>query len=95
MIISSIIIRSIKNNNSPILSVNAKVVSKIKRTHPHSHGSGVRRTHINYYYVIFELKNRNTVELSISGEEYNLLSENEFGELTFQGTRYISFEGNK
>ena len=32
------------------------------------------------------------LELCVSGGEYGLLAEGDVGELTFQGTRYLSFE---
>ena len=32
------------------------------------------------------------MELGVNGHEYGMLVEGDFGRLTFQGTRYISFE---
>ena len=31
------------------------------------------------------------LELAVNGKEYGMLVENDIGELTFQGTRYIEF----
>ena len=32
------------------------------------------------------------MELQVSGREYGMLAEGDIGKLTFQGTRYLSFE---
>lgn len=32
------------------------------------------------------------MELGVSGSEYGMLAEGDSGKLTFQGTRYLSFE---
>lgn len=44
------------------------------------------------YYVTFELDSNERKEFHVSGEEYGLLVENDYGLLIFQGTRFISFE---
>ena len=44
------------------------------------------------YYVTFEVESGDRLELRISGSEYGLLAEGDFGMLTFQGTRYLSFD---
>lgn len=83
--------REQKNNHSPRLTVDAKVVSK--RTHfrrsSNHHGSGVGHTS---YFVTFEVKSGDRMELPVQGSEYGLLVEGDFGELTFQGTRYLGFQ---
>lgn len=79
--------QGIKNNNSPLLTVPAKVVSK--RMHvrgEHSHTT---------YYVTFEVQSGDRMELLVDGDEYGLLVEQDLGLLSFQGTRYISFERQK
>lgn len=69
------------NDKAAILQRNATVVTK-------------RMSVYNFttYYVTFELDNKERIELSVSGEEYGLLVENDYGLLTSQGTRFISFE---
>lgn len=47
------------------------------------------------YYVTFEVKSGNRIELIVSGQEFGMLVEGDCGELTFQGTRYKAFERNK
>ena len=79
--------QGIKNNNSPLLTVPVKVVSK--RMHvqgDHSHTT---------YYVTFEVQSGDRMELRVDGNEYGMLVEQDVGLLSFQGTRYVSFERQK
>ena len=83
-----------KNNNSPRLTVDATVVAKRNQVshHHHNHdGAGMHTTHSTTYYVTFEVESGDRMELHVSGPEFGLLVEGDFGRLTFQGTRYISF----
>ena len=81
-----------KNNQSPRLTVEAKVVTK--RTSYRK--SGGRDNHMSpgytTYYVTFEVKSGDRMELSVQGHEYGMLVEGDFGELSFPGTRYLGFE---
>ena len=74
----------IKNNNSPLLTVPAEVASK----RIHVQGDHSRTT----YYVTFEVQSGDRMELNVKGNEYGMLVEQDLGLLSFQGTRYISFE---
>ena len=83
-----------KNNHSPRLTVPATVVAKradVSRHHHHS-GGGVHTTSSTTYYVTFQVASGDRMELQMSGREYGLLAEGDQGRLTFQGTRYLSFE---
>lgn len=82
--IGSSIKQGIKNNNSPLLTVPAEVASK----RIHVQGDNSRTT----YYITFEVQSGDRMEFSIAGKEYGQLVEQDLGLLTFQGTRYISFE---
>lgn len=82
--IGSSIKQGIKNNNSPLLTVPAEVASK----RIHVQGDNSRTT----YYVTFEVQSGDRMEFSIAGKEYGQLVEQDLGLLSFQGTRYISFE---
>lgn len=92
------IIRGLKewnyNNNQPVLSVDAKVVSKrshvSRRTHGHSghHHHSTSTT----YYVTFEVESGDRMELRVPTKEYGFLAEGDRGKVTFQGTRYHGFE---
>ncbi|MGG2056783.1 DUF2500 domain-containing protein [Lysinibacillus pakistanensis] len=77
-----------KNNNSPILTVPAKVVTKRSNTRG---GSGNTSAHTSYY-VTFEVQSGDRLELKMNGRDFGLLAEGDFGLLTFQGTRYQTFE---
>ncbi len=81
-----------KNNHSPKLTVEAKVVSK-RTNFRRSTGTN---DHIGHghttYYVTFEVSSGDRMELSMTGPEYGLLVEGDFGDLSFQGTRYLGFQ---
>ena len=82
-----------KNNHSPRLTVDAKVLAKrhdVSRRrsageHHHYHTT-------NSYFVTFEVSSGDRMELQLQGHEYGLLIEGDKGKLTFQGTRYLGFE---
>lgn len=76
------------NNASPVLTVEAQVVSR--RTNYHR-GSKNHMGHTTYY-VTFQVESGDRMELCLSGEEYGMLVEGDRGSLTFQGTRYLGFE---
>ena len=81
-----------KNDHSPRMTVGAKVVTKRTNFRRHSGtGHGVGHTHTTYF-VTFEVKSGDRMELQVQGHEYGLLVEGDFGELTFQGTRFLGFE---
>lgn len=82
-----------KNNHSPRLTVEAKVVSK--RTTVTHHSSGAHGEHMassTSYYVTFQVESGDRMELCVKGGEYGMLAEGDWGRLTFQGTRYLGFE---
>lgn len=83
-----------KNNQSPKLTVDAKVVAKRGHvTHHHDTGNGVGHDHVSTtYYVTFEVESGDRMELRVSGSEYGMLVEGDYGRLSFQGTRYLGFE---
>ena len=79
-----------KNNNSPRLTVPASVVSKRMNVSHHHHDHHTH--HSTSYYVTFQLDSGDRMELHMTGQEYGMLVEGDKGNLTFQGTRYLSFE---
>ena len=79
-----------KNNNSPRLTVAANVVSK--RTNVSHHHHDHHTHHSTSYYVTFQVDSGDRMELHMTGQEYGMLVEGDKGNLTFQGTRYLSFE---
>ena len=81
-----------QNNHSPRLTVCARVVAKRTNvSHHHSQNAGMGHTSTSYY-VTFEVESGDRMELLISGTEYGLLIEGDEGNLSFQGTRFLSFE---
>lgn len=82
-----------KNNNSPRLTVEAKVLAKRHDVSRH-HSAGEHHHHHyhNSYFVTFEVPSGDRMDLQLQGHEYGLLIEGDRGKLTFQGTRYLGFE---
>ncbi|MGN1385663.1 MAG: DUF2500 domain-containing protein [Bacillus sp. (in: firmicutes)] len=76
-----------RNNNSPILEVQSKVVTK--RTSIRG-GAGDSSAHTSYF-VTFEVTSGDRIELQVNGQQYGLLVEGDSGTLKFQRTRYLSF----
>ncbi|WP_155922224.1 DUF2500 domain-containing protein [Bacillus sp. EB01] len=75
------------NNKQPRLIVPAKVVSK--RTQVRG-GHNDTSAHTSYF-VTFEVESGDRMEMHINGNEFGLLAEGDYGELSFQGTRYLGF----
>ena len=81
-----------KNNNSPRLTVPATVVSKRTDVSHHHHGDSHHHHTSTTYYVTFQVESGDRMELHVSGVEYGMLAEGDFGNLSFQGTRFLGFE---
>lgn len=89
-----------KNNRSPRLVVDAEVVTKRADVSHHTHpnagdatgAQGFHHTSSTTYYVTFEVKGGERLEFVVPGAEYGQLAEGDFGELTFQGTRFLNFK---
>lgn len=108
-VFGTIIVRSVqgakqwkRNNASPVLTVDAVVVTKradVQRHHHHHHQGGSNNMHHHSsssttYYVTFQVASGDRMELNVRSSEYGLLAERDEGKLTFQGTRYLGFERN-
>ena len=85
-----------RNNDAPVLTVEAEVAAKRMDVRTYRHGGTEHsRRHASsrtYYYATFQVESGDRMELSVSGREYGMLAEGDIGKLTFQGTRYLSFE---
>ena len=83
-----------KNNHSPVLDVEALVVSRRADVTSHmNHHDHMSTRHMSTrYYVTFEVASGDRIELAVNGSEYGLLVNGDYGNLTFQGTRYLGFE---
>ncbi len=86
--------QGIKNSNSPVLIVEAKVVAK-RTSVSHSTNNTVdgfaSSSSSTWYYATFEVESGDRMEFSVSGREYGMLAEGDYGKLKFQGTRYLEF----
>lgn len=91
------------NNKAPLLIVAAKVVGKRQNTVQHNqpnagdmsgaHGYTVIMD--TTYYVSFEIESGDTREFIVDWSKYNILSEGTEGNLSFKGTKFISFESKE
>jgi lysylphosphatidylglycerol synthetase-like protein (DUF2156 family) len=81
------------NNAQPVLTVWAKVVTKRSSVsnHTHHHDNHTHHSHSTSYFVTFEVESGSRMELPVSDSEFGMLVEGDTGKLTFQGTRYHSF----
>lgn len=79
------------NNHSPRLTVETTVVAKRTNHTRHSGGQHHMAHTSTSYFVTFEVASGDRMELRMSGNEYGLLVEGDFGNLSFQGTRYLGF----
>ena len=81
-----------KNNQSPRLTVPVVVVAKLENVTQHQHANagdssgahGFHTTTSTSYYVTFQVESRDRIELCVSGAEYGMLVEGDFGRMTFQ-----------
>ena len=87
------LVRWSKNNNSPVLTVPARI-SNMRADVRHNHHGDNNMAHSSstWYYATFEVESGDRMELNVSSSEYGLLAVGDTGKLTFQGTRYKSFE---
>ena len=90
--------RKHKNDQSPRVTADAKVVSKRMQVGQNRQSSGdndmMRSYTYSKYFVTFEFESGDRLELPVDGSDYGLLVEGDTGKLTFQGTRYLSFVRN-
>lgn len=88
-----------RNNESPVLTVDAAMVTKRADAHYHHHNAGANNMHHSSssttYYATFEVPSGDRMEFQIRDTEYGMLVENDTGKLTFQGTRYLGFERDR
>lgn len=47
-----------------------------------------------WYYTTFQVVSGDRIEFSVTGSDYGMMTEGDQGKLSFQGTRYLSFERN-
>ena len=84
-----------RNNASPVLSVEARVVNLRMKVSGGMHTAGDNLSASGastYYYATFEAESGDRMELAVGDEEYGLLAQGDTGSLTYQGTRYLGFQ---
>ena len=77
-----------KNNHSPRLTVEVTVVGRRN----HRSGGGPNTSAHTSYYITFQVESGDRMELHVPAHEYGYIIEGDKGKLTFQGTRFLSFE---
>lgn len=77
-----------RNNASPVLTAQAKVIGKRSEVS----GGGNDTSVSTWYFVAFELETGDRVELPVNGNQFGILFENDRGKLTWQGTRFKGFD---
>lgn len=78
-----------KNNHSPVLTVEATVVTKREQFYRHHHDHAYHA--YTHYFVTFQVQSGDRLELEVQDSDYGMLCEGDRGQLTFQGTRYQGF----
>lgn len=82
-----------KNNHSPRLTVEAELVTKRTQISHHHHGGEHMHTSTDtWYFATFQVASGDRMEFQVSPAEYGMLVQGDRGQLTFQGTRYLSFQ---
>lgn len=84
-----------KNNNSPRLTVSARVINKrteVGHSRHHHHNNHMHSYNYTNYFVTFEVESGDRMEFEVTGEESGLMLEGDQGMLTLQGTRFLGFE---
>ena len=91
----------LKNNRSPQVTTEARVVTKRMKVSGHGGTAATRNisamntvssSTYTRYFATFELENGSRLELSVKEHEYGMLAEGGRGRLSYQGTRYLGFE---
>lgn len=83
-----------KNNNSPVLTVKARVVAKRTYINHHSHAGNETMSHgsSTQHYITFEVESGDRMELMVGNGDYGMIAEQDEGYLMFQGTRFKEFK---
>ena len=89
------ILRKQKNDASPRLTVQARVVSRRQEVthHARNMNDGVYHTSsTTRYFVTFQVESGDRLELELDGSDFGMLAEGDEGRLSFQGTRFLEFQ---
>lgn len=91
-IIFNLISTYIKNENSPVIATKAQLIKKKRNIDTQTDANGMTTT-TETLILIFQLDTGSEIKFIVGGRVYRTISENEWGTLTFQGTRFLKFEG--
>lgn len=100
IVVGSILFRAVAgvrqwtfNNQQPVLTVPAQIVSKRAEVHRHTNNTNgqITSSSTTSYFVTFQVQSGDRLELKVHGRDYGLLAEGDAGDLTFQGTRFQGF----
>lgn len=91
-ILYSWISRYIKNENSPVIATRAMLIDKHCDRQTMTDANGVVTT-TKTYTLLYQLDTGSTLSLPVRSSIYRRAMEQEWGTLTFQGTRFLKFEG--
>lgn len=87
-----------KNKRSPLIVTQSTISDKRIEEHyirsKKNAGLGYWTRKVLIYYITFNLEGGEHIELRVNKLEYAELKKGASGKLTFQGTRYIGFEGS-
>ncbi|GHV43632.1 hypothetical protein FACS189490_13830 [Clostridia bacterium] len=76
------------NRNAPVLIVSALVTGK-RQSARQNDGSGF----VHYgYFATFEVESGDRIEFSVPENVYAVLAEGDVGKITFQGSKFFSFD---
>lgn len=101
-IFGKVIAENIRNSRAPIQTVSAFVLKKSTSTSTNHQpvmgdatgAHGFFTSSSTSYRVTFQLESGESCRMPVRSSEYRAIEEGDTGMLTYQGTRFISFERN-
>ena len=75
-----------------VVTISSEVSLDLAKAGDASGAHGFHTTSATWYYVTFQVESGDRMEFSVGGTDFGMLAEGDHGNLSFQGTRYLSFE---
>jgi hypothetical protein len=94
LIVFKTITTYVKNENSPVISTKAQLVKKQWHTNTQTDSNGVTTTN-DTFSLKFQLDTGSDMKFTVGRRIYKEIEEDEWGTLTFQGTRFLKFQWDK
>lgn len=90
----------IRDNRSPVQTVEARITAKRMKVSGHGttmagHAAAMHPMNTStwtQYFATFETEDGRRLELGVNDSQFGMLAENDRGQLSFRGTRYLGFE---